>query len=91
MDEQSFQPNRTYIKSNAATVMHFLWFVTALMLVLVVGFCIFAVVDSGKTSQYHWDVNGKFYYTLDNQQAIIVRFMDADAENYEIPHSVNFN
>ena len=91
MDEQNFQPNRTYIKSNAVTVMHFLWFVTALMLVLVVGFCIFAVVDSGKNSQYHWDVNGKFYYTLDNRQATIVKFMDADAKTYEIPRSVSFN
>lgn len=83
-------PNKTYIKSNAGTVMHFLWFVCGLLLLLVAGLCAFVIFGRDDTSNYHLDSNGQFYYQLNNNQATLVEFVDRDAEKYIVPTSVNY-
>ena len=90
MEDQSNRPRRTYIASNTATVVHFLWFMTALLLVFVVGVCCFVIFGRDDAQRHHWDEQGKFFYTLNNDQAEIVKFADTDAETYSVPNCVNY-
>lgn len=90
MEEQFNSPRRTYITSNTATVVHFLWFMMALLLVFVVGICGFVIFGRDDAQRYHWDEQGKFFYTLSNDQAEIVELVDVDAESYTVPSVVNY-
>ena len=83
-------PNKTYIKSNTATIMRLLWFVSALLLMLVFGFCVFVAFGGNNTAKYHWDKSGQFYYTLNDGNATIVRFVNDSVESYTVPSSVNY-
>ena len=88
--DTSDNPNKTYIKSNASTVMHFLWFLCGLLLVLVAGLCSFVIFGRDDIDNYHYDANGKFYYAIADNKATIVKYLDRDAESYVVPASVNY-
>jgi len=90
MDVTYDNANRTYIRSNTATAVRFLWFLSALLFLLVVGLCVFVVLGRDDAKNYHWDEAGQFYYILDGNQATIVKFADSTAETYTIPASVNY-
>ena len=81
-------PNRTYIKSNAGTIMNLLWFVCGLLLLLVVGLCTFVILGHEKVGNYHWDANGHFFYTVNNNQATVVKYIDHDTKQVVLPTSV---
>lgn len=83
-------PNKTYIKSNAGTIMHLLWFVCGLLLLLVTGLCAFVVFGRDDTSNYHFDTAGQFYYQLTDDKATLVAFTNQDAESFTIPATVNY-
>ncbi len=83
-------PNKTYIKSNARTVMHFLWFVCGIFSMLVAGLCVFVIFGRDDTNNYHLDSTGKFYYQLSNNQVTLVKYIDRDAESFNVPDSVNY-
>ena len=82
--------NRVYISSNTATTMRLLWFISALLLVLVAGLCIVVVLGRDDSQNYHWDESGHFYYTLNNDEATLVKCMDGVSENYTVPSSVHY-
>ncbi len=90
MEVLNESPHKIYIKSNTATVMRFLVFLSAVLLVLVVGLCIFVVLGHDDTNDYHWDEAGKFYYTLDDGVVTIVKYADNEATTCEIPANVNY-
>ena len=87
---QGNSQNTTYIKTNTATVMHFLWFVSVLLLVLVFGLCIFVAFAREDAGKFHWDENGRFYYTVNDNKVTVVEFVDENSESCVIPESVNY-
>ena len=88
MEYMHDNPNKIYIKSNTVTVMRFLFFVSAILLVLVVGISIFVIFNREDTDDYYFDTNGQFYYVLHNGKATIVDHIDYKVTNYTIPGSV---
>ena len=83
-------PNKTYIKSNTATIMHLMWFVCGLLLVLVAGLCTFVIFGRDDKDNYHFDSAHQFYYEIKNDQVNVVKFIDHDAETLVIPTTVNY-
>ena len=88
MEERYERPHTIYIRSNTATVMRLLFFLSVVLLVLVVGICAFVIFGRESTDDYYWDEAGQFYYTIDHGKVTIFQYVDYEATTYTIPASV---
>lgn len=92
MEDEMYEPTNTiYIKSNTATVMRFLTFLSVVLFAIVGGLCSYIIFTYKYDENYHFDKSKQFYFTVGNDTATINKFMDNTAEICEIPNYVTYN
>ena len=93
MEEEYYNyevPNKIYIKSNTATVMHLLSFLSAILLIVVAGLCTLAIISYKQSENYYFDKSRQFYFTVENGSVTILKFINSKAIDCEVPNRVKY-
>lgn len=89
MDEMQITPT-TYIKSNIGTVKNFMYFLSALLFVIVVGITAFVVLSYKDTRENRFEKSNEFHFELKEGSVTVVEFLDQKAEKCEIPSEIKY-
>lgn len=81
-------PGRIYARSNTNGRVKFLIFISCLLMIVVVGICLFVLFTPAPLAGFHLHSSGDFYYSLNNDTARLELFLNNNATTYEIPESV---
>ena len=80
----------TYIKSNIGTVKNFMYFLSALLFVIVVGITAFVVLSYKDTRENRFEKSNEFHFELKEGSVTVVEFLDQKAEKCEIPSEIKY-